>query len=65
MLDLFETGGEMLAIRRRETSKMKAVSDKSDLAAQKSRSVQIETAAESTWKGRLLQLVQFLDCFGA
>ncbi|CAK9100254.1 Uncharacterized protein SCF082_LOCUS46929 [Durusdinium trenchii] len=60
VLDLFEMGGEMLALRRREGSKLKASADKSQRSSEKSMAVQIETVAESTWKKRLLQLLQTL-----
>lgn len=60
VLDLFEMGGEMLALRHREGSKLKASADKSQRSSEKSMAVQIETVAESTWKKRLLQLLQCL-----
>lgn len=53
VLDLFETGGELLALRRREVAKHKGSDTKTLLH-------QIENATDVKWKGRLLELIKLL-----
>lgn len=53
-MDLFETGGELVAIRRREAMNMKDKVEKRGLLKQ------IENMAESKWKARILELIQSL-----
>eukprot|EP00438_Fugacium_kawagutii_P017044 Skav204913 [mRNA] locus=scaffold1506:14368:15517:- [translate_table: standard] len=57
-MDLFEVGGEMLAIRRKEASKVKG-RESEDKSAKKL-ALQIETMAEHSWKKRLLVLLSLL-----
>lgn len=59
VMDLFEVGGEILAIRRRESQKLKA-KDKDDVKKSKEVFLRIETVAENVWKKRLLQILQLL-----
>ena len=58
-MDLFEVGGEILAIRRRECQKLKG-KDKDEIRKSKDVFLRIETVAENVWKKRLLRILQLL-----
>lgn len=61
VMDLFEIGGEMLAVRRRELQKSKSKEADDKTAKENKRlALQIETVAESTWKKRLLTILLLL-----
>ncbi len=59
VMDLFEVGGEILAIRRRECQKLKG-KDKDEIRKSKDVFLRIETVAENVWKKRLLRILQLL-----
>ena len=56
VMDLFECGGELLAIRKREAGKAKK-RDSNNKALMNN----IETVTEATWKKRLLSIVQLFS----
>ena len=56
VMDLFEAGGELTGLRRKESAKTKKGGDeKSKTLAQ-----QIEHSTEAAWQGRLLRLLKIL-----
>lgn len=57
VMDLFECGGELLAIRKREASAAK----KSSESEGRSLMQKIEAVTEAKWKKRLLSIVQSSD----
>lgn len=57
-MDLYEIGGELLSVRRREANKLKR--DEVDKESAKKLVVRSESLAESSWKKRLLHILQLL-----
>ncbi len=55
-MDLFECGGELLAIRKREASAAKRSESEGKSLMQK-----IEAVTEAKWKKRLLSILQSFD----
>lgn len=56
VMDLFETGGELTGLRRKETAKIK----KGEGNTEKRLAQQIENATEAKWKSRVMQLLKLL-----
>ena len=54
VMDLFEAGGELTGLRRKESAKTKKGGDEKTLAQQ------IEHSTEAAWQGRLLRLLKIL-----
>ena len=59
VMDLFEIGGELTGLRRKETQKTKKGEGEASKA--KELAQQIEHATESKWKGRLIKLLKLLS----
>ena len=59
VMDLFEIGGELTGLRRKETQKTKKGEGETSKA--KELAQQIEHATESKWKGRLIKLLKLLS----
>ena len=62
-VDLWEIGGEFLAIRRKEALKVAKQKDEIDRDEMKRQLIRIEATAESKWKRRLLALFELLGYF--
>lgn len=59
VMDLFEIGGELTGLRRKETQKTKKGEGEASKAKELAK--QIEHATESKWKGRLIKLLKLLS----